>query len=107
MSDDAPAEPSRGRVFQRRLVLLQTSHPIHPAPDIKATRQDAAEIQVTTVVYGLSAMGDRVYVFDILAGGSVRELPSVRSQTTTGLPTFCLPRAESGLARSWPRFTGL
>ena len=70
MSDDAPAEPSRGRVFQRRLVLLQTSHPIHPAPDIKATRQDAAEIQVTTVVYGLSAMGDRVYVFDILAGAA-------------------------------------
>jgi hypothetical protein len=50
--------------------LLQASHPIHPAPDIKVTRQDAAEIQVTTVVYGLSAMGDRVYVFDILAGAA-------------------------------------
>ncbi|WP_186425852.1 alpha/beta hydrolase [Cupriavidus metallidurans] len=31
--------------------MLQTSHPIHPALDIRATRQDAAEILVGTVAY--------------------------------------------------------
>ncbi len=52
-----------------------------PAPDVKATIHDQAGNQVGTVSYGLSPLGDRVYLFDIRID---------REQTRRGFATAVL-----------------